>query len=78
MNGTVFWHSSKARPRSTGDTKSSAIRKGDFKLINWYEEGRTELYNIVKDPYESNDLSKQNPELREQLLKVLNEWKANF
>ena len=75
---TVFWHSSKARPRSTGDTKSSAIRKGDFKLINWYEEGRTELYNIVKDPYESNDLSKQNPELREQLLKVLNEWKANF
>ena len=75
---TVFWHSSKARPTNTGDTKSSAIRKGDFKLINWYKEGRTELYNIVEDPSETNNISKENPQLTEQLLKELNHWKANF
>ncbi len=75
---TVFWHSSKARPVNTGDTKSSAIRKGDYKLINWYKEGRTELYNIVKDPSESYNLSEENPILTKQLLKELNEWKSNF
>jgi arylsulfatase A-like enzyme len=75
---TVFWHSSKARPVNTGDTKSSAIRKGNYKLINWYVEGRTELYDIVKDPSESMDLSKKEPELTSQLLTELNEWKSNF
>jgi len=75
---TVFWHSSKARPVNTGDTKSSAIRKGNYKLINWYEEGRIELYDIAKDPYESNNISEENPKITEQLLKELNEWKSNF
>tara|TARA_B110000093_G_C12957641_1_gene405635 strand:- start:1134 stop:2516 length:1383 start_codon:yes stop_codon:yes gene_type:complete len=75
---TVFWHSSKARPVNTGDTKSSAIRKGDYKLINWYKEGRIELYNIVKDPFESNDISKDKTQLTEQLLNELNNWKVNF
>lgn len=75
---TVFWHSSKARPRNTGDTKSSAIRKGDYKLINWYEEGRTELYDIINDPYEANNLASKKPELTDQLLKELNDWKTNF
>lgn len=75
---TVFWHSSKARPKNTGDTKSSAIRKGDYKLINWYKEERTELYNIVKDPSETIDLSKEDPNKTQQLLNELNRWKSNF
>lgn len=75
---TVFWHSSKARPTSTGDTKSSAIRKGNYKLINWYKEGRTELYNISQDPSESHNLSEENLVLTKQLLKELNDWKSNF
>ena len=75
---TVFWHSSKARPRNTGDTKSSAIRKGDYKLINWYEEGRTELYNIVEDSSEENNLAEQYPELANELLNKLNAWKSYF
>ncbi len=75
---TVFWHSSKARPVNTGDTKSSAIRKGDYKLINWYVEGRTELYNIVTDSSETYNLADKKPELTEQLLKELNNWKLTF
>lgn len=75
---TIFWHSSRARPVNTGDTKSSAIRQGNYKLINWYIEGRTELYDISKDPYESKDLSKVNPQITAQLLKKLNNWKSNF
>jgi len=77
-NRTVFWHSSKARPHSTGDTKSSAIREGDFKLINWYKEGRTELYNIKLDPSEKNNIASANKEKVAQLLTKLNQWKSNF
>lgn len=77
-NRTLFWHSSKARPVNTGDTKSSAIRQGNYKLINWYKEGRTELYDISKDPSESIDLSKAEPEITAQLLKKLNNWKSKF
>lgn len=77
-NRTVFWHSSKARPINTGDTKSSAIRQGNYKLINWYKEGRTELYNIAQDPYESKNLSKLKPEITAQLLKKLNYCKSSF
>ena len=75
---TVFWHSSKARPTNTGDTKSSAIRKGDYKLINWYKEGRTELYNIAVDPSEENNISAEKPEMTHQLLNELNDWKSKF
>ncbi len=75
---TVFWHSSKARPINTGDTKSSAIRKGDYKLINWFKEDKTELYNIAEDPSETNNISKERPEITKQLLNELNEWKSNF
>ncbi len=75
---TVFWHSSKARPVNTGDTKSSAIRKGDYKLINWYEEGRSELYNIVEDPSETKNLIMEMPDLAKVLLTELNNWKSNF
>ncbi|MFH4967711.1 sulfatase [Gaetbulibacter sp. M240] len=77
-NRTVFWHSPNARPKNTGDTKSSAIRVGDYKLINWYEEGRTELYNIKEDPFESQNLVQEMPDKTEALLTELNQWKSNF
>jgi len=75
---TVFWHSPNARPYATGDTKSSAIRKGKYKLINWYEEGRSELYNIDQDPGEQHDLSASMPEKTKELLKELNQWKSKY
>ncbi len=75
---TVFWHSSKARPVNTGDTKSSAIRKGDYKLIHWYKEDRMELYDIAEDPSEKNNIAQTKPKLTLQLLKELNNWKSNF
>ena len=75
---TIFWHSSKARPTNTGDTKSSAIREGDFKLIHWYKENRIELYNISEDPFESKNLATQLPEKTSALLKALNTWKSKF
>ena len=78
QNRTVFWHSHKARPKNTGDTKSSAIRKGKYKLIHWFESDRTELYNMTKDPYERNDLATQKPKVLSNLFADLNDWKSKM
>jgi arylsulfatase A-like enzyme len=76
-NRTVFWHSNKARPVNTGDEKSSAIREGDYKLIEFYDQNRIELYNIAKDAGEQHDVSKENPQKVASLLKKLQQWKTN-
>ncbi|SCX99764.1 Arylsulfatase A [Nonlabens sp. Hel1_33_55] len=75
---TVFWHSSKARPVNTGDTKSSAVRQGKYKLIHWYEEDRKELYNMEADPGEQNDLSGTMPDVVVTLSRKLTNWKKTF
>jgi len=57
-----------------GHVTSTAIRKGNYKLIYWYRHGgKTELYNVVEDVGESRDLSEGMPEKREAMLSELNE-----
>jgi len=41
-----------------GGEPSSVIRSGDWKLIRYHEDGREELYNVVMDIGEQNDLAK--------------------
>ncbi len=49
----------------------SVIRKGDWKLIYWYKDEKSELYNIAQDISETNDLSKMQPKITHDLLKRL-------
>jgi len=77
-NRAVFWHSSKARPKNTGDSKSSAIREGDYKLIDFYEQNRIELYNLAKDPSEQQNLAANHPKKTEELLQKLKVWKTQY
>ena len=74
-NRDVYWHSSKARPKNTGDSKSSAIRAGDYKLIDFYTQNRLELYNLATDPKESTNILKEYPVIADILLKKLKRWK---
>lgn len=74
---TVFWNSYKARPGQTGDNKTSCVRQGDFKLLHFIETNKVELYNIKEDISEKNDLSEKMPEKKAELLKLLNNWKAD-
>lgn len=55
-------------------TPSSAIRKGDWKLMWYFEDNSTKLFNIKEDPYEKNDLSKENPEMNSKMLQILKGW----
>jgi arylsulfatase A-like enzyme len=76
----MFWHSSLGRPTQTGDTRSSAVIDGDWKLIQWYsldDEGidRVELFNLAEDPGEHKDLYQASPEKALELVTMLDAWK---
>ena len=51
-----------------------AIRKGDFKLIEQYEDGSVELYNLRSDIGERFNLANSNPAKAEELRKDLHAW----
>ena len=56
-------------------TPAGAIRKGQYKLIEWFETGRLELYDLSKDLSESTDLSASLPEKRDELLADMRKWR---
>ncbi|MGQ1786135.1 MULTISPECIES: sulfatase [unclassified Saccharicrinis] len=54
-----------------GGEPSSIIRRGDWKLIHYYEDGRKELYKLTKDIGETTDLAAKYPEKVEKMGKEL-------
>lgn len=55
-------------------TPCSVIRRGDWKLIQYFESGKIELFNLGNDLGEKRDLSKSHPEIADDLLRELNQW----
>lgn len=72
----LFWHYPSETAKSA-EKMASVIRKGDFKLLEFYQDNRIELYDLKKDPAESNDLSKKLPEKAAELKRVLDDWKIS-
>lgn len=61
-NRAIFWHYPNFafhRDNRLG----SAIREGDYKLLHFYDNDSIELYNLRKDISETNDLSRELPQL---------------
>ena len=54
---------------------AGAIRAGDQKLVEWFEDGRIEVYNLTADPGESKNLATEEPELTMELLAMLRSWR---
>ena len=68
----LYWHF----PTCSYDRRPmGAVRRGDFKLIEHYETGRAELYNLRKDIGEQNDLSGAMPEKTAALRRDLARWR---
>ncbi len=57
------------------DRRMKMLRTPHHKLIR-YEDGGTEVYDLLRDPGELEDLSETQPELRDQLLGQLEAWMA--
>ena len=75
---TVYWMSRKARPHSTGDSKMIAVRSGDYKLVQYLDTKKVELYNLKKDVSEANDLSEKDTKKTAQMLQLLKDWKKEM
>lgn len=54
----------------------SAIRLGDWKLIQYFENNEIELYNLKNDVSEKNNLASSNTEKRDELLSILKNWRS--
>lgn len=55
-------------------TPVSAVRDGDWKLLSFYEDDRSELYHLPSDAGETRDLSSREPALVAQLQAKLHGW----
>ena len=69
----LYWHYPHYHPG--GATPYSAMRKDDFKLIEFFEDGRLELYNLAIDFGEENNLADTKPELLKKMHKELQDWR---
>jgi arylsulfatase A-like enzyme len=70
---TMYWHY--PHYHGAGNTPSGAIRRGDFKLIEYFEGGVLELYHLGTDPGEEKDLSATRLEETEELHRKLQSWR---
>jgi arylsulfatase A-like enzyme len=53
----------------------SAIRFGDWKLIQYFENNDIELFNLKMDIGEKNNLARTKPEKTKELLTLLEKWR---
>ena len=68
----LFWHY--PHYSNQGGFPGAAIRLGSWKLIERFEDGRVQLYDLANDPEERDDLADRKPELVEELRARLHEW----
>ena len=69
---SLFWHY--PHYSNQGGIPGGAIREGDFKLVERYEDGRVHLYNLADDIGEKNDLASEHPERVAEMRGRLHAW----
>ncbi len=57
-------------------TPSSSMRKGDWKIIEYFETGNVELFNLKDDEGEENDFAEYLPDTTASLLQELHDWQT--
>jgi len=71
----IFWH----YPHYNQHPQSNPVgivRRGNWKLIEFFETGDLELYDLSEDIGEANNLAAQQPELAQSLQKQLHGWQT--
>ena len=71
----LFWHYPLDRPHFLGGVSSGAIRSGRWKLIENFDTGESELFEITNDPGEASNVAAGNPDVAQALALKLNEWR---
>lgn len=70
-----YWH--QPHYMNQGGKPAAAMREGDWKLIEQYEDGSLELYNLAQDPSETKDLAASDPARVAALRGKLEAWRRS-
>ncbi|HID21757.1 MAG TPA: sulfatase, partial [Planctomycetaceae bacterium] len=73
---TLYWHYPLKRPHFLGGRSAGAIRHGDWKLLEFFDDGHVELYNLAHDLGEQRNLSHRLPQKAAELQQQLRCWRA--
>lgn len=69
----IFWHY--PHYGNQGGTPSAAVRSGAYKLIEFFENRRLELYNLANDIGETHNLAAEHPDIVARLHGLLIDWR---
>ena len=70
----LYWHY--PHYSEDGSPPAGAIREDNLKLIEWYEDGALELYNLAEDPGEESNIAELLPEKAAELRDRLEAWRV--
>ena len=68
----IFWHY--PHYGNQGAVPGGAVREGDWKLIEWYDSGDVELYNLAEDLGEQRNLAASEADRTSKMQRMLHEW----
>jgi arylsulfatase A-like enzyme len=74
--GAIYWHFPHYSNHGY-QSPNGAIRLGQYKLIEYYENGGVQLFDLEKDIGETTDISKTHPETAAKLLQMLQRWRKD-
>jgi arylsulfatase A-like enzyme len=69
----LYWHY--PHYSNQGGRPGAAVRAGDYKLIEFYEDGRRELFDLKKDVGETRNLIEDKSDIAKDLGKILDTWR---
>ncbi|MCR9293422.1 MAG: sulfatase [bacterium] len=72
--GPIYWHFPHYSNHGY-QSPGGAIRLGNYKLLEYYENGTVQLFDLEKDIGEQHDLADAQPDVRERLTKMLHAWR---
>jgi arylsulfatase A-like enzyme len=72
----LFWHY--PHYSNQGGKPGAAVRLGDYKLIEFFDPGLVELYNLKEDLGETKNLAEAMPEKVEEMLQLLHSWQTEI
>jgi arylsulfatase A-like enzyme len=69
----MYWHY--PHYGNQGGTPGCSVRAAEFKLIEFFEDGRRELYDLREDVGEERNLAEAQPERTNQMTRMLAAWR---
>jgi arylsulfatase A len=71
----LYWHY--PHYHSMGGVPYTAVRSGDWRLVEFHEDQRLELYDLKADPHEDNNLAAAQPDRAHRLRAQLHKWRES-